>query len=58
MLKSCFYSIFNSSSTPFSKDELCAILKFGAEELFKGNDNEDDEEQQVSTISIDHRYIT
>ena len=36
-----------SSATPFSKEELCAILRFGAEELFKEKDNEDDDEQQV-----------
>ena len=35
------------SAIPFSKEELCAILKFGAEELFKEKDNEDEEEQQV-----------
>merc|ERR1711971_191178 len=45
----------SSSSTPFSKDELCAILKFGAEELFKGNDNDEDEEQQVDIDDILNR---
>ena len=34
-----------SSNTAFNKDELNAILKFGAEELFKETD--DDEELQV-----------
>jgi len=45
----------SSNSTPFSKDELCAILKFGAEELFKGNENEDEEEQQVDIDDILNR---
>ncbi|XP_005103678.1 chromodomain-helicase-DNA-binding protein 1 isoform X2 [Aplysia californica] len=44
-----------SSATPFSKDELCAILKFGAEELFKGTENEDEEEQQVDIDDILNR---
>lgn len=36
-----------STSTPFNKEELTAILKFGAEELFK--DEEDgDEDPTVS----------
>lgn len=39
----------SSSSAPFNKEELTAILKFGAEELFK--DEEDgDEEPTVSII--------
>lgn len=37
-------------STPFNKDELSAILKFGAEELFK--ENEDEEEPQVDIDEI------
>jgi chromodomain-helicase-DNA-binding protein 1 len=37
----------SSSTTPFNKEDLTAILKFGAEELFK--DEEDgDEEPTVS----------
>merc|ERR1712226_1410049 len=32
-------------SNPFNKDELNAILKFGAEELFKEDEDEDDELQ-------------
>lgn len=32
-----------SNSTPFNKDELSAILKFGAEELFKDEEDGDDE---------------
>ncbi|XP_013389384.1 chromodomain-helicase-DNA-binding protein 1 isoform X4 [Lingula anatina] len=32
-----------SSSTPFNKEELTAILKFGAEDLFKENEGEEEE---------------
>ncbi|XP_052277549.1 chromodomain-helicase-DNA-binding protein 1-like isoform X3 [Dreissena polymorpha] len=39
-----------SSKTPFSKHELSSILKFGAEELFK--DDADDEEPQVDIDEI------
>lgn len=35
---------FNSSA-PFSKEELSAILKFGAEELFKEPEGEEQEPQ-------------
>jgi chromodomain-helicase-DNA-binding protein 1 len=35
-------------NTPFNKDELSAILKFGAEDLFKENDGERDKELQVN----------
>lgn len=34
-----------SSSTPFNKEELAAILKFGAEELFKETEEGDEEPQ-------------
>ncbi|GFU37045.1 chromodomain-helicase-DNA-binding protein 1 [Nephila pilipes] len=34
-----------SNSTPFNKEELAAILKFGAEELFKETEDGDDEPQ-------------
>uniref|UniRef100_W4VRS9 Chromodomain-helicase-DNA-binding protein 1 n=1 Tax=Corethrella appendiculata TaxID=1370023 RepID=W4VRS9_9DIPT len=34
----------NSNSTPFNKDELSAILKFGAEELFNKDDEDGDDE--------------
>lgn len=44
-----------SSTIPFSKEELCAILKFGAEDLFKEKDNEDEEEQQVDIDDILNR---
>ncbi|GIZ00654.1 chromodomain-helicase-DNA-binding protein 1 [Caerostris extrusa] len=40
-----------SSSTPFNKEELAAILKFGAEELFKESE-EGDEEPQVDIDEI------
>ncbi len=32
-----------STAQPFNKEELTAILKFGAEELFKEEDEGDDE---------------
>ena len=35
------------SSTPFNREELASILKFGAEELFKEVDNEQDQKLQV-----------
>ncbi|KAG8189231.1 hypothetical protein JTE90_013761 [Oedothorax gibbosus] len=40
-----------TSTTPFNKEELAAILKFGAEDLFK-EDKEDDEEPQVDIDEI------
>lgn len=42
-LSFCFFPIF--SSTPFNKEELSAILKFGAEELFKEPEGEEQEPQ-------------
>ena len=43
---SCLHCVLNlSSNTAFNKEELNAILKFGAEELFKETD--EDEELQV-----------
>lgn len=39
------------SSTPFNKEELSAILKFGAEELFKEQEGEE-QEPQVRCISV------
>uniref|UniRef100_A0A8C2CY39 Chromodomain helicase DNA binding protein 1 n=1 Tax=Cyprinus carpio TaxID=7962 RepID=A0A8C2CY39_CYPCA len=38
-----------SSSTPFNKEELSAILKFGAEELFKEPEGEEQEPQPLLT---------
>ena len=34
-------------NTPFNKEELSSILKFGAEELFKDHDQEADQKLQV-----------
>ncbi|XP_034324831.2 chromodomain-helicase-DNA-binding protein 1 isoform X1 [Magallana gigas] len=47
----------SSNSTPFNKDELTSILKFGAEELFKEND-EDEDEPQVDIDEILKRAET
>lgn len=33
----------NSNSNPFNKEDLSAILKFGAEELFKDEEDGDEE---------------
>lgn len=46
-----------STSTPFKKEELAAILKFGAEELFK-EEEENDEEPQVDIDDILNRAET
>ena len=46
-----------STTTPFKKEELAAILKFGAEELFKEAE-EDDEEPQVDIDDILNRAET
>lgn len=40
----CLYFL-DFSSTPFNKEELSAILKFGAEELFKEPEGEEQEPQ-------------
>ena len=47
----------SSTTTPFKKEELAAILKFGAEELFKEAE-EDDEEPQVDIDDILNRAET
>ncbi|XP_050400629.1 chromodomain-helicase-DNA-binding protein 1 isoform X1 [Patella vulgata] len=44
----------SSSSTPFNKEELASILKFGAEELFKESEG-DEEEPQVDIDEILNR---
>lgn len=45
-----------TNSNPFNKEDLSAILKFGAEDLFK--DEEDgDEEPAVSLLAL-HFYCT
>ena len=42
-LQVCGYVYVSSNSTmPFNKEELNTILKFGAEELFKEGDDEDE----------------
>lgn len=38
------------SSNPFNKEELTAILKFGAEELFKESEGEESEPQVLHSI--------
>lgn len=40
-----FSSCFFDSSNPFNKEELTAILKFGAEDLFKEAEGEESEPQ-------------
>lgn len=47
----------SSNTTPFNKEELAAILKFGAEELFKETE-EGDEEPQVDIDEILQRAET
>ncbi|KAJ3596439.1 hypothetical protein NHX12_002846 [Muraenolepis orangiensis] len=42
----------NSNSNPFNKDELTAILKFGAEELFKEAEGEESEPQEMDIEEI------
>lgn len=39
------FVLFFFSSNPFNKEELTAILKFGAEELFKEAEGEESEPQ-------------
>lgn len=47
-----------SSTNPFNKEELTAILKFGAEELFKEADEEEEGEIQVDIDDILRRAET
>ncbi|XP_059917236.1 chromodomain-helicase-DNA-binding protein 2 isoform X1 [Gadus macrocephalus] len=42
----------NSNSNPFNKEELTAILKFGAEELFKEAEGEESEPQEMDIEEI------
>uniref|UniRef100_A0AAR2JC09 DNA helicase n=1 Tax=Pygocentrus nattereri TaxID=42514 RepID=A0AAR2JC09_PYGNA len=42
----------NSNSNPFNKEELTAILKFGAEELFKEPEGEESEPQEMDIDEI------
>lgn len=45
-----FFPVF--SSTPFNKEELSAILKFGAEELFKEPEGEEQEPQVSNSYTV------
>uniref|UniRef100_A0A8C4IBL5 DNA helicase n=1 Tax=Dicentrarchus labrax TaxID=13489 RepID=A0A8C4IBL5_DICLA len=47
-----------SSSAPFNKEELSAILKFGAEELFKETEGEEQEPQEMDIDEILKRAET
>ncbi|KAM6037344.1 chromodomain-helicase-DNA-binding protein 1-like isoform 2-T2 [Chlamydotis macqueenii] len=47
-----------SSSAPFNKEELSAILKFGAEELFKEPEGEEEEPQEMDIDEILKRAET
>ncbi|XP_043919808.1 chromodomain-helicase-DNA-binding protein 1 [Protopterus annectens] len=47
-----------SSSTPFNKEELASILKFGAEELFKEQEGEEQEPQEMDIDEILRRAET
>ncbi|XP_064032288.1 chromodomain-helicase-DNA-binding protein 1 isoform X2 [Pogoniulus pusillus] len=47
-----------SSSPPFNKEELSAILKFGAEELFKEPEGEEEEPQEMDIDEILKRAET
>lgn len=38
-----FFYFVGGNANPFNKEELNAILKFGADELFKDDDEENDE---------------
>lgn len=42
---------FHCSSNPFNKEELTAILKFGAEELFKEAEGEESEPQVLQPLT-------
>uniref|UniRef100_A0A8C2CWZ2 Chromodomain helicase DNA binding protein 1 n=1 Tax=Cyprinus carpio TaxID=7962 RepID=A0A8C2CWZ2_CYPCA len=46
-----------SSSTPFNKEELSAILKFGAEELFKEPEGEEQEPQVFFDVGLCHSFL-
>jgi len=47
--------VCSNSTMPFNKEELNTILKFGAEELFKEGDDED--EVQVTSICISTDWL-
>ncbi|XP_077989573.1 chromodomain-helicase-DNA-binding protein 1-like isoform X2 [Glandiceps talaboti] len=48
----------SSNTTPFNKNELSAILKFGAEDLFKEADGEEQELQEMDIDAILERAET
>ncbi|XP_070543055.1 chromodomain-helicase-DNA-binding protein 1-like isoform X2 [Ptychodera flava] len=48
----------STTSTPFNKNELAAILKFGAEDLFKEADGEEQELQEMDIDAILERAET
>lgn len=48
--KQLLFNFLGATSTPFNKEELNAILKFGAEELFK--DDEDNDEDPVVSFFL------
>lgn len=48
-----FGTSITCSATPFNKEELSAILKFGAEELFK---EQEGEEQEPQVCHSPHHY--
>ena len=45
------------SSNPFNKEELSQILKFGAEELFNKEAEEEDDETQVRVLSMLKQFL-
>lgn len=45
-----------TNSTPFNKEELTAILKFGAEELFKDEENAD--EEPTVSLKVNFLFLT
>ncbi|XP_022105891.1 chromodomain-helicase-DNA-binding protein 1-like isoform X2 [Acanthaster planci] len=48
----------SASHTPFNKEELAAILKFGVEDLFKEADGEESEQQEMDIDAILERAET
>jgi len=45
--------VAKGNNSQFSKEELQAILKFGAEELFKGGSNQEDQEKAHEENDLD-----
>lgn len=46
------------SSNPFNKEELTAILKFGAEDLFKEAEGEESEPQVLTQVMLIYYTIS